>query len=135
MLFLATFPINYIFFPKPSYRSNLHCGPSMNMADRPSKPRYNGNFFLESRTAYLVSIFSQNEGKTSFSSDPTPKNFISRSVLFQSILLPKSLSRMSLHLTTFLVRNFLPGPHQPNRNRRRFSGDSSLYFLLSLLEL
>ena len=80
-------------------------GPSMNMAGRPSNRVITGNFFLKLRPVYLVSIFSQK------SHDPAPKNFISRSVLFQSILLPKSLSRMSLHLTIFLGSNFLQQPH------------------------
>ena len=92
-------------FPKIS--QNPFKGSPGNVATRPSKLDITGNFFQSSDRFFSFPRFSQKP------QDPAPKNFISRSIRFQHIYLPKSLSRISLHLTTFLVSNFLPGPHQP----------------------
>lgn len=76
-----------------------------NAATRPSKLDITGNFFRSSDRFFGFPIFSRKLH------DPALKNFIFKSIRFWHIYLSKSLSRISLHLTTFLVRNFLLGPH------------------------
>ena len=102
-LLLATFLPLAIFSRKPNSKGRQGAWRPL-----PSKLDIPGNFFRSSDLIATYSKKSRNVRKTSFSYDPTPIFFISKSIRFWHIYLPKSLSRISLLPTTFLVSKTEP---------------------------
>ena len=96
-LLLATFLLLAIFSRKPNSKGRQGAWRPL-----PSKLDIPGNFFRSSDRFFNFPIFSQKL------TDPAPIFFISKSIRFWHIYLPKSLSRISLLPTTFLVCNLEP---------------------------
>lgn len=116
-LLLATFS-SLAIFSRKAFK-----GSPGSVATRPSKLDIPGNFFRSSDLIATYSKKSRNVRKTSFSYDPTPIFFISKSIRFWHIYLPKSFSRISLLPTTFLVsktehERILLAPAENSKNWR-----------------
>ena len=112
-LLLATFSPLAIFSRKPNSKGRQGAWRPL-----PSKLDIPGNFFRSSDRLGVSPRFSRKL------TDPTPIFFISKSIRFWHIYLSKSLSRISLLPTTFLVSKTEPARTLPasarNSKIRRF---------------